>query len=159
MNKKILAVWRCAICIAALALLATWSAPLARAQSAWQSVGPGVVRHVAVIKNLRGAAETLWVYEPSNPNRGKLPCVLIAPAGTPLIYGNQLGNGDMPEHIPYAQAGYVVVAYSLDGAVADSNHLSVGGLVAAATAFANANFGLTDAESALDYALRAVPNI
>lgn len=45
-----------------------------------------------------------------------LPCVLVAPAGSNLLGGMDLDEGDyFDETLPYAEAGMVVVSYSIDG--------------------------------------------
>ncbi len=64
---------------------------------------------------LDGEKRVLWFYapDPLPPHPGP---VAIAPAGAPLVLGMKLGSGDRPEHEPYVRAGYVVVAYSVDGA-------------------------------------------
>ena len=45
-----------------------------------------------------------------------LPCVFIAPAGA-AMWGMTLGDGDRREHVPYALAGFAVVAYEVSGDV------------------------------------------
>lgn len=57
-----------------------------------------------------------WIYLP-NKRDGKIPCVLIAPAGTGLFHGIGLSNGDVAEHLPYARAGFAVIAYELSGPI------------------------------------------
>ncbi len=56
---------------------------------------------------------------PGNHADHSLACVLIAPAGTPLIHGAALepNDGYTDETLPYAEAGFVVIQYSIDGAV------------------------------------------
>jgi hypothetical protein len=64
-----------------------------------------------------GHAGTMWLYLPERQSDTQsLPCVLTAPAGTPLVTGMDLGDGDVPEHLPYVRAGFAVLAYDLDGA-------------------------------------------
>ncbi len=47
---------------------------------------------------------------------GALPCVLVAPAGSDLLSGMDLDEGDyFDETLPYAEAGMVVVSFSIDG--------------------------------------------
>ena len=49
-----------------------------------------------------------------------LPCVLVAPAGTPLLYGNRLDGEDYhDETLPYAEAGLVALMYELHGGVSN----------------------------------------
>ncbi len=130
-----------------------------RAAALWSEVAPGVLRTSTTITNTVGYPETLWIYEPKYHSAPKLPCIFIAPAGTSLMSGNALGAGDMPEHIPYVQAGYVVVVYSLDGDVSDADHMSDLQYAAALQAFADAHFGLTDSQAALNYALKHIPAV
>lgn len=61
----------------------------------------------------------LWIYEPAHEPTEKLPLVLIAPAGSSCLTGMSLGPGDVPEHRPWAEAGFLVVAYELRGASLD----------------------------------------
>jgi hypothetical protein len=73
----------------------------------------GVVVHETVL-----GTNKIWTYLPERKAEdGSLPCVLVAPAGTALINGMDLSDGDRPEQLPYARAGMVVVAYSLSGPV------------------------------------------
>lgn len=45
-----------------------------------------------------------------------LPCILVAPAGSNLLSGMDLDEGDyFDETLPYAEAGMVVISYSIDG--------------------------------------------
>jgi dipeptidyl aminopeptidase/acylaminoacyl peptidase len=100
----------------------------------------------------------VWIYLPEqNPAPASLPCVLIAPAGTPLIYGINLDEGDRPEHTPYVRAGFAVVAYSLSGPVGDNAPDAA--VFAGARAFKDAQGGFNDAERALEFALARVPAI
>ena len=102
-------------------------------------------------------ATHVGVYLPELPPEGKLPCVLIAPAGTPLIYGMNLSPGDQAEHIPYVRAGFAVVAYSLSGHVQDPQ--SDAQVNQGIRAFMQADGGLVNARTALDYALARVEKI
>jgi dipeptidyl aminopeptidase/acylaminoacyl peptidase len=118
-----------------------------------QPAGPGVVVHRQSV-----GGHQVWVYLPAKQAAaGSLPCVLIAPAGTPLIYGIDVEDGDSPEHLPYARDGFAVVAYSISGPVADdAPDAQVG---AGARAFKDAQAGFNDAERALAFALARVPAI
>lgn len=88
------------------------------------------------------AADTLWIYKPTGV--AQAPVVVIAPAGTSLLTGMPLGQGDRPEHMPYVRAGMIVVAYSLDG------H---GETVDAMAEFAQSVGGVVNGRAALDVAL------
>ncbi|MEQ1826078.1 MAG: hypothetical protein ABL921_09030, partial [Pirellula sp.] len=57
------------------------------------------------------------VYEPpADLAIGSRACVMIAPAGTPLLHGLDIGDSDnMQEFMPFIQAGMMVVTFGLDG--------------------------------------------
>lgn len=100
----------------------------------------------------------VWVYRPDTA-AGKTPegapCVLIAAAGSNLISGKSLSKADAKEHLPYAEAGFVVVAYDVSGDPGrdgDDIRPSV-------EAFVASEFGVKDALSALELAMAKVPAI
>lgn len=97
---------------------------------------------------------TVWIYRRA-ALRAKAPVILIGAAGTPLIFGMGLGAGDQPEHLPWAQLGYVVVAYSLDGDVV--NREEPAELQRGVHAFFLARAGLDNARAALALALAEEP--
>jgi dienelactone hydrolase len=104
-----------------------------------------------------GVPMRVWVYLPETPSAPKLPCVLIAPAGSPLFIGNGLGAGDRTEHLPYVKAGFAVVAFELDGDVPDLKRASDPQLVGAASAFRKAEAGVANLRTAMDFATQKVP--
>ncbi len=106
---------------------------------------------------LKKATNKLWVYLPEAQTPQKLPCVLIAPAGTRLYHGITLAEGDRQEHLPYVRAGFAVIAYEVDGPLADNT--SSKALFKAAVEFKNSEGGLNNARAALDYALAKIPQI
>ena len=100
----------------------------------------------------------VWIYVPEGlGKRDKVPCVLIAPAGTAMWHGLGLALGDRPEHLPYAEAGCVVVAYSISGPVVDEPADEE--FDEALASFLAAEGGVANAKMALDYALEKVPAI
>jgi dienelactone hydrolase len=122
-----------------------------------RSLGSGVAVHELSFPH-GGVTRQIWIYLPEKAPAGKLPCVLIAPAGTPLIYGNALGNGEYrAEHLPYVHAGFAVIAYSLDGDLDDRDKHNNAAVLAAVIAFKNAEAGVANARAALDYSLARVP--
>jgi dipeptidyl aminopeptidase/acylaminoacyl peptidase len=70
-----------------------------------------------------------------------------------------LGEGDRGEHLPYARAGFAVVAYAISGAVDDRKPAKDQEVLAAVQAFMGAEAGVADARRALAYALEKVPAI
>lgn len=96
----------------------------------------------------------IWLYLPPGEHApGSLPCVLIGPAGTTLMEGMDLGEGDQAEHIPYVQAGFAVVAYSLDGPTE--------GLFdqVAYEEFQAAMAGVVNGRNAMEFVLAKVPEV
>jgi dienelactone hydrolase len=110
-----------------------------------------------------GHGMTMWLYLPTGQHApGSLPCVLIAPAGSIVITGNELsesGAGDHPEHLPWARAGFAVLAYGLDGALPDAAQGDVATIRQASAAFHAARAGLTNAEVALAWLAARVPEV
>jgi dipeptidyl aminopeptidase/acylaminoacyl peptidase len=123
------------------------------------SVAPNVLMYEVNLPSSRGTSK-VRVYLPNPLPTGRIPCVFVAPAGTPLIYGNALGpfgEGDEKEQIPYAQAGFAVVAYSIDGDVKDPNNDA--DVMAGMRAFRRANGGIENTREAIDYAVAHVPDV
>ncbi|MDQ3819217.1 MAG: hypothetical protein M3362_16290, partial [Acidobacteriota bacterium] len=116
-------------------------------------VEPGILFHEVAL-NRAGATLRVWVYLPEH-HEGTVPAILIAPAGSPLLYGKRLGAGDRPEHLPYVRAGFAVIAYDVEGAVGRGATESE--IIKGAKAFEAAGYGVADARFALDYALARVP--
>ena len=87
-----------------------------------------------------------WLYAPPSSLKpdAKLPAVLIAPAGSDLLTGMNLSDDDRPEHLPYLDAGFVVLAYELPGK--DSTQT-----------FAASNAGLDNGRAALEFLRAKVP--
>jgi len=103
-------------------------------------------------------AHRIWIFRPvkGKPNL-KRPTILFAPAGTPLLYGNNLGMGELPEVVPYVRAGCIVVAYDLSGPVKENANDAV--LIRSIRAFKDAELGIKDANRALTYALKSIPGV
>ena len=95
-------------------------------------------------------ARVLWVYTPPHKAGAKLPCVFIAPHGSTGYYGKALDPIDQREHWPYAKAGFVVVAYSVDGSTSEYNSNEI---VVGINRFRDAHCGVDNAKAAVDYAL------
>jgi dienelactone hydrolase len=109
---------------------------------------------------LPGHSGKLWLYLPAGDHAPKsLPCILIAGAGSNLITGMELGDGDRPEHLPYVRAGLAVLAYELDGMMPDRRNANVGNLAPFVRSFLDAEAGLVNMRVALEYATTRVPSI
>ena len=73
-----------------------------------------------------GEATQMNVYLPPGEHADRsIGCVLVAPAGTNLLVGNSMDGEDYhDETLPYAEAGFLTIQYSLDGPVADLETVS-----------------------------------
>jgi dipeptidyl aminopeptidase/acylaminoacyl peptidase len=121
--------------------------------TAWNTL-PSGARHAEVRLSRAGnPAQVLWVYLPPKATSAKgLPCVFVAPAGTPLIHGSNLGNP--PEYVPYAKAGFAVVAYAIDGNVENAEDDAQ--MVRGIRAFLAADGGVLNARAAMNYAVETL---
>jgi dienelactone hydrolase len=109
---------------------------------------------------LPGSQMDMILYLPSGSHeRGSLPCVMIAAAGTTLLEGNGCYDESyQSETIPYVQEGFAVLGYSLDGPHAadkPSNRESK----LAYEQFRAAHAGLANSRNALEFLLQKVPAI
>ncbi len=105
---------------------------------------------------IAGSGGQVWVYHPAAMKEPSIPCVLIAAAGTRMFHGMDLGDGDVPEHLPYVKAGFAVVAYSLSGPWPE-DPVTDAGVVRAIAAFIQSQGGLNDAIAALQLAREKHP--
>ncbi len=122
-------------------------------------ITPGVRFEEVQVPRENGLKSRLWVYLPDPLPKTKIPCVVIAPAGTRLFHGIGLGDGDRPEHIPYVRAGMAVVAYEIDGALDEKDSENERAMLDAAGAFMRAEAGLANARSAIEYATTRTPAV
>lgn len=97
--------------------------------------------------------------ESAATQRASSPCVIIAPAGSNLLSGRDLGGGDHPEALPWAQAGYVVVQVALPGAMADEEEITNAEIKRTFAAFSAARAGLGCIEQVLAYVKQELPEV
>lgn len=123
-----------------------------------QPIEAGISRYTVTLSRNIGPLKLL-VFLPGRPIATPTPCLFIAPAGTPLVYGSSLDDGgNLPEYLPYLRAGFAVVVYEIDGDPGSEkpNDLEI---MKAARAFKEAHAGIDDAREAIRYALARIPNI
>ena len=88
-----------------------------------------------------------------------IPCVLVSPAGTNLLIGNDMDNDDYhKETLPYAEAGMAVIFFSLDGPC-DMQNLKDSELSVAYLKFRAAMAGVVNGRNALEFALAKLPQV
>jgi dipeptidyl aminopeptidase/acylaminoacyl peptidase len=100
----------------------------------------------------------VWYYYPDK-GKDKLPLVIVPPAGSTLIAGMDLGDGDRPEHYPYVKAGFAVASFEIDGHVPDSARASDAAVLKGARLFREARAGLDNGRAALDLVLAKAPQV
>jgi dienelactone hydrolase len=132
-----------------------------------REIEPGIMLHEIVLGPARpplgstpGHSGKLWLYLPTGEHAAKsLPCILITGAGSRLLHGMDLGDGDRPEHLPYVRAGFAVLAFELDGALLNNDNPTNQDMNQSMIRFLAARAGLVNADVALNYALKKVPAI
>lgn len=86
-----------------------------------------------------------------------LACVLVAPAGTDLLSGSDLDDGTyLDESLPYAEAGMVVILYSIDGGDEAGEAGEAGEAVVAYGNFREASAGVANGAFAYAFALNRI---
>ena len=106
----------------------------------------------------------MHVYLPLGEHADKsLPCVLVAPAGTSMMFGADVGTEPyLAETMPYVKAGMAVVFYSLAGDVqADRSNEEqmIAEIARAFPIFRAANGGVDNGRCALDFVLNKLPQV
>ena len=117
-----------------------------------------------------GSGMSFRIYLPATEAAPRsLPCVLIAPAGTNLLSGSDLDELDgfsyHDEALPYAEAGFAAVLYSIDGqdqgGEIDGNDgaATVDAMKNAYVGFKNAGAGVVNGRNALELTLARLPMV
>ena len=106
-----------------------------------------------------GQSGRLRLYLPAGEHAPRsLACVLVGPAGSNLMCGMSLGDGDHPEQYPYAREGLAVVAFEIDGNLdletADNSQMR-----RAYDQFSAAAAGIVNARNAFHYATTLMPEV
>ncbi len=121
----------------------------ANCQAAGHPVENGVRR-----LQLGETGRRVWVYQ--HCTRYLPGLILVPPAGSNLLSGMNLSEGDTPEHLPYARAGFTVVSFDIAGALEGN---SEDAFVEAMTTFIQDDAGLGSARRALVQAYQAIPDL
>ena len=129
---------------------------------AGREIEPGVMFHEVRLPggDKPGFAGKLWLYLPAGDHADhSLPCVLITAGGASLLRGNDLSDHARAEQLPYVRAGFAVLAYELDGALARGRNTSEAEMSQAMVRFLAARAGLVNAHVALQFVLKKVPQV
>ena len=100
------------------------------------------------------SGQRIWLYVPCAAEHRGL--VVVPPAGSNLLTGMALAEGDRPEHLPYARAGYVVVSFDIAGPLQSESDEA---FFQAVVTFMRDEAGMTSARNAIQRALTEVPSI
>jgi dipeptidyl aminopeptidase/acylaminoacyl peptidase len=121
-------------------------------------IKPGVRFWEATLRPAGGLPMRVWYYRPESA-KGKLPLVLVPPAGSTLVAGMGLGDGDRAEHYPYVDAGFAVASFEIDGEVPNVERASDAAIFKGAREFRDARAGLVNVKLALDFLLAQAKDV
>jgi dienelactone hydrolase len=108
-----------------------------------------------------GHQMAMRVYLPPGNHAAKsLGCVLVAPAGTNLLRGNAMDTDNYhAETLPYVEAGYAVVFYSIDGHLLSPDTANNAQYARAYKEFKAAHAGVVNGRNALEFVLAKLPAV
>lgn len=107
-----------------------------------------------------GSRMKMRLYLPAGAvHPGSIGCVLVGPAGTNLLCGSNLDDGSYhAETLPYAQAGYAALFFSIDGDLgAELSNATEAQFRSGYDQFRAACAGLVNARNALEFVRAKVP--
>jgi len=106
-----------------------------------------------------GGRTKMNIYLPRGEHeKGSLGCVLIAPAGTNLLMGNEVSDDYHDESLPYAEAGFVAIRYSLDG-YTDLDSASMSQVTRAYKSYKSAQAGTANAKAVIAFVKQQLPEV
>lgn len=139
---------------------AVWTMPTLPELGSMGEIEPGVsfkeikLPSPAGPNTMPGHSGKIWIYLPKTRSAPQsLPCVLITAAGSKLFTGMSLGVGDQAEHLPYARAGFAVVAYEMDGFPPEDDNAPDSAYIEPTAAFFRAQAGLINAKVAIHFVI------
>ena len=108
-----------------------------------------------------GSQMAMRIYLPAGEHNPRtLGCVLVAPAGSNLLRGNPMDADDYhAETLPYVDAGFAVVFYSIDGILHDPDNPSNLEFSRAYKEFKAAHAGVVNGRNALEFVLARLPEV
>jgi dienelactone hydrolase len=136
--------------------------PLLPGLAPGREIEPSVIFHEVLLPggDKPGFAGKLWLYLPAGDHaEHSLPCILITAAGSNLLKGMELDDADRAEQLPYVRAGFAVLAYELDGALARGRDATEAEMSQAMARFLAARAGLVNAHVALQFVRARVPQV
>jgi dienelactone hydrolase len=103
--------------------------------------------------------QVVWAYLPNVGRQAKLPAVFIPASGSSMLSGAPLSLTSRTEHLPFVQAGYVVIAYSLSGWVDPKGKTESPATIQAYTQFVSSKAGIENLKTVKELALNLFPFI
>jgi dienelactone hydrolase len=122
-----------------------------------RTIQPGVLFQEASLEG-EFMPMRVWFYRPEK-SADRLALVLVPPAGSTLMAGMDLSDGDRAEHFPYVKAGFAVASFEIDGNVPANFSQRENVILRGARQFKSARAGLDNEKLALDFILAKVPEI
>jgi dipeptidyl aminopeptidase/acylaminoacyl peptidase len=102
----------------------------------------------------QASGRRVWLYAPAKGQKPK-GLIVIAAAGGNMITGTVLTEGDTPEHLPWANAGYAVAAYEVSGPMPEGDDQRK--LQNAVDAYLARETGVSDGRDAIEAGVKAFP--
>jgi dipeptidyl aminopeptidase/acylaminoacyl peptidase len=101
-----------------------------------------------------GVGGEMYVLLPPGDHKpASIPCLLVAPAGTNLLTGQNTGPF-FESHVPYLEAGFAIMDYELDGAPKYETNDGD-----ATRAFIDSQAGLVNSRNVIDFVLQKMPMV
>ena len=128
----------------------------------WRSFAPGIDTvevSLGVPPNTPGNSDRLIIYVPHGQHQLPLLGLRVRRSRRATIFaGNSQADADRAEHVPYAKAGYAVVAFDIDGTF-NENDTSAANVQATYARFKAAGGGVVNGKNALEYVLARLPEV
>lgn len=119
----------------------------------WKGATPSNGRFEEVVVD-KASRRRVWLYPPVKGKNAR-GLIVIAAAGSNMVTGMALTEGDIPEHLPWTRAGYAVAAYDVSGPMPDDlNSLRI---QAAIEAFLSREAGVSDGRDAIEAGVKRFP--
>jgi dienelactone hydrolase len=103
----------------------------------------------------KNTLQETWIYTPKII-KNKSFCIFVPPAGSNLVLGMKLSEGDMQEHLPYARNGMIVVSFDITGYLENNSGKEV---INKINLFKDYESGLRNLKTSLDFIIEQFPQI
>lgn len=119
----------------------------------WKGATPSNGRFEEVVVD-KASRRRVWLYPPIKGKNAR-GLIVIAAAGSNMVTGMALSEGDIPEHLPWTRAGYAVAAYDVSGPMPDDGN--AGRVQVAIETFLSREAGVSDGRDAIEAGVKRFP--